>query len=103
MGSKHKELSESERNQIVGAWKCGSSATAISRNLGFALTTVKKIIKHYKNSGELKPSPRVGRPLILDDRDTRHLLRVLKKDRKTILNVLQDEFAQSTYSSTIPS
>lgn len=94
--SKRKELSEGERNQIIGAWKCDVPVSVIKEKLNFASTTIKDVIKYYKNTSKVKPPPRSGRKPILTERDKRHLIHVVKEDRKVPLNVLNEKFTQAT-------
>ncbi|CAG8662527.1 4825_t:CDS:2, partial [Ambispora gerdemannii] len=96
MKQKRKELAESERSQIVGAWQCNTYISTIVEKLEFAKSTVQDVITYYKNSEEIKPPARSGRPPILTKRDTRHLFRIIKNDKKVTLNVLENEFLQST-------
>ncbi|CAG8516431.1 1117_t:CDS:2 [Rhizophagus irregularis] len=67
MAIKRRELTEEEHNQII-------------------------VITFYKNTGEIKPPPRPGPQPKLTERDTRHLVRLVKKDRKSSLNVLTNKF-----------
>ena len=95
MAQKHKELSESEWNQIVDAWKCITVLTIVKR-LKIVKSTVQDVIDRYKNTGEIKfPAWREWLHL-LNDRDKCHLLQTVKKNRKLIINELQNEFAWST-------
>ena len=65
------------------------------KRIQFKKSTVYNIINLYKNTGNIKLSTRSGRPKLLNDRDKRHLLRLVKKDRKSTINILQNEFLQS--------
>jgi transposase len=96
MDKKRRELSEQERNEIIGAWKCGVPIPTIINTLKFKKPTVYKVINTYKKTGEKKPPPRPGRPSKLTKRDTRHLVRLLKTNRKASLNNLTNEFIEST-------
>jgi transposase len=96
MEKKRKELTEGERNQIVGAWKSGVKASHIIKTLKFPKSTVYDTITFFKKTGEIKPSSRPGLPPKLTERDFRHLVRLLKEDRKSTLNVLTNKFIEST-------
>jgi len=93
---KRKELTESDRNQIIGAWKCGISGLIISKTLKFPTSITYDVINHYKNTEEIKPPSRSGRPPALTERDKRHLTYIVKEDRKVTLNELNDKFIQAT-------
>lgn len=85
MASKRKELTHSQRAQIIGAWKVGSSLRNIAQTFDHPYTTVQKVVKTYKDHGLIKPSPRKGRQKIMSERNKRALLRIVKKDRKLML------------------
>ncbi|CAB4407386.1 unnamed protein product [Rhizophagus irregularis] len=71
MSCKRRELTIFERGEVIGAWKCGI------------------------RGDETLPS-RTGRPPKMTERDGRHLIRILKKDRKTTLQELHENFVDST-------
>jgi transposase len=101
MTTQRKELSEFQRGEIIGAWKCREfceklSERKISEILGYPKSTVHEVIAAYRDHGIEKPSPRSGRPPILTERDGRHLMQILNKDRKTNLNELYENFVSST-------
>jgi len=86
MTSKRQELNTSQRAQIIGAWKAGSTLRKISQTLDHPYTTVQNVIKTYKDHGRVKPSPRNGRQKIVSKRNKRTLLRIVKKNRKMTLS-----------------
>jgi len=101
MTTQRKELSEFQRGEIIGAWKCREfceklSERKISKILGYPKSTVHEVIAAYRDHGIEKPSPRSGRPPILTERDGRHLMQILNKNRKTNLNELYENFVSST-------
>ena len=101
MTTQRKELSEFQRGEIIGAWKCREfceklSERKISEILGYPKSTVHEVIAAYRDHGIEKPSPRSGRPPILTERDGRHLMQILNKNRKTNLNELYENFVSST-------
>ena len=102
MDEKRKELTEGERNQIIGAWKCGVPVSTIKDALNFEQSTVYRVINLYKKTGEIKPPPRPGPQHKLTERDTRHLIHLVKKDRKSSLNVLTNNFVESTSANVCP-
>jgi len=101
MTTQRKELSEFQRGEIIGAWKCREfceklSERKISEILGYPKSTVHEVIAAYRDHGIEKPSPRSGRPPILTERDGRHLMQILNKNCKTNLNELYENFVSST-------
>ncbi|CAB5321329.1 unnamed protein product [Rhizophagus irregularis] len=71
MSCKRRELTIFERGEVIGAWKCGIR-------------------------GDETLPPRTGRPPKMTERDGRHLIRILKKDRKMTLQELHENFVDST-------
>lgn len=96
MTTQRKELSDFQRGEIIGAWKCGFSERKISEVLNYPKSTVHDVIFIYKNDGlETLPS-RSGRPPILTERDNRHLMQILNKNHRTNINELCENFVTST-------
>lgn len=96
MATQRKELSEFQRGEIIGAWKCGFSERKISEILKHPKSTVHDVIFVYKKDGlEILP-PRSGKAPIITERDNRHLIRVLNKNRKTNIRELCEDFIAST-------
>lgn len=89
------ELSEFQRGEIIGAWKMGHKVAEISRALDHPYMTVKDIIKRYEARLTVKTASRSGRPSKLDNRDVRHLVKDLKKDRGVAVEQLTKEFSES--------
>ena len=54
MASKRKELNTSQRAQIIGAWKVGSSLRKVAQTFDHPYTTVQNVIKAYKDHGIVK-------------------------------------------------
>ena len=57
---KKSNLTESEREQIIGLYKGGCTISNISKSLKFA-TTVSKTIKNFLERDSVKELPRSGR------------------------------------------
>ena len=93
---KRKELSAFERGEVIGAWKCGISERKIGEALSHSQSTIHDVISAYKNLGCKTLPSRPGRNPIMTERDGRHLLRILKSDRKTHLQELCENFVDST-------
>ena len=95
MSSQRKELTDFQRGEIIGAWKCNLSVRKISEILKYPKSTVHEVIVAYKEGLETLPS-RNGRPPIITERDGHHLMQTLNKDRKTNINELCENFVTST-------
>ena len=50
MDEKRKELTDGERNQIIGAWKCGVPVPIIKDRLNFDQSTVYRVINFYQKN-----------------------------------------------------
>jgi transposase len=95
MSSERKELSAFQRGEIIGAWKCKLTEREIGKLLEHPKSTVHNVIAAYKEGIEV-PAPRSGRPPILTERDGRHLMQILNKNRRTNINELCENFISST-------
>src|SRR2546421_721805 len=78
---KSKELTEFERGEIVGLSKINLSVRKIAEVLLIAKSTVQDVINKYRRRGLITAAPRSGRPPILTPRNTRTLIKMVKKDR----------------------
>jgi transposase len=93
---KRKELSEFQRGEIIGAWKCKSTVRQISKALKYPKSTVHDIISAYKNHGLEKMLSRSGRPSIITEKNNMQLMRALNKNRRTTIKELRESFVSST-------
>jgi len=59
---KTRELSNDERSQVVGAWKCGVKVVEISKRLNIPDSTVRSIIKKFEKENLIESKVRSGRP-----------------------------------------
>ena len=91
MTEKRRELSEFERGRLVGARDAGMSLGAIGERYDVPKSTVRDVIKAFEEQGSTKPQPRSGRPKLLDDRDKRHLIQIVKSDHKVPLSKITAE------------
>ncbi|GBB86285.1 hypothetical protein RclHR1_12700003 [Rhizophagus clarus] len=96
MTFKRKELTAFERGEVIGAWKCGISERKISEALSHPQSTIHDVISVYKSCGHETLPSRPGRNPIMTERDSRHLVRILKQNRKTNLQELHEDFLNST-------
>ncbi|CAB5358599.1 unnamed protein product [Rhizophagus irregularis] len=89
---KSKELTEFERGEIVGLSKINLSVRKIAEVLLIAKSTVQDVINKYRRCRLITAAPRSGRPPILTPRNTRTLIKMVKKDRQTSLEELTEDF-----------
>lgn len=77
-----KQLSTSERDQIIGLRKANLSWAKIGRVLGVAPSTAKRVWDKFNETGSVKDRPRSGNPgKAFNDRGSRLLTRTVKKYR----------------------
>ncbi|CAJ0635872.1 5396_t:CDS:2 [Entrophospora sp. SA101] len=90
--TKTRELTDFERGAIYGLWK-GKRHTIreIAEALEIPKSTISDNITRYKNSS-FTTKPRTGRPQILDERDKREIVKIVKKKRKLAVEEIKDEF-----------
>src|SRR3954466_13360577 len=90
-----KELSEVQRERIIGAYLSGTKQIVISTQLGIATSTVNRTIKRYKETGSAEPEKRPGRPKILIKRNTRVLHRIIRTSQFSSLGDIMDKLNSS--------
>src|SRR5947209_8791820 len=83
-----KELSNEQRERIIGAHLSGVKQKVISVQLNIAPSTVNDTIRRYRQTHSAIPKKRPGRPKVLTDRDRRVLKRIVREDRFAALPVL---------------
>ena len=90
--SKERELTDFERGAIFGLWK-GEKHTIreIGKILDIPKSTVSDNILKFKDLS-FTPRPRSGRPQILDERDKREIVNIVKKKRKITVEEVKEEF-----------
>src|SRR4051812_3815754 len=89
---RHRQLTDFERGEIVGGWKCGFTGEEIGDALGRPKSTVNNVINKYKKFGRTTVAPRRGRPRKLNVRDTRRLIRIVKEDRRQAVDEITEKF-----------
>ncbi|GFW96969.1 uncharacterized protein TNCV_4801821 [Trichonephila clavipes] len=94
--SKSKELSEFDRDSIVGCHLCGKSVREIADILQKPKSTVSDVIVKWKRRGSETAEKRTGRPKILGERCRKTLKRVVKQNRKSSLVNISQEFQSSS-------
>ena len=82
MAKIRKELSNDTKDAIIPLFESRLKHAEISRMLGIPRTTVSCVIKRYRERGSVVNIPRRGAHSKLKARDTRGLLRIVKRNRK---------------------
>ena len=96
-----RELEKSTKDMIVGMNIAGQSGLSIAAQLNLAPTTVKKVIRRYKLSSSTENCPRSGRPKKMTERDHRHLVNDVKKNRRATLQDITNNTLSNVSQSTI--
>jgi hypothetical protein len=102
---RRRQLTDFERGEIVGAWKCSLTEQEISDVLKRPKPTVHTVIDKYKQFGRTTVARRKGKPRKLDHRAVRRLVNIVKEDRRQAVDEITEKFntamAISTSSKTI--
>ena len=96
-----REQGQSTKDRIIGMSTAGLSGRNIADQLGLVPSTVNKVIKRYKDSGSTENSTRSGRPKKITERDYRHLVSNVKKDRRSTLQDITNKMPSKVSLSTI--
>ena len=91
---KTKELSKQIRDNVLENCRSGLSYKKISETLNIPQSTIKSIIKKWKEYGTTINLPREGRLAKLTDQTRRTLIREATKRRKITLKELQSSTAE---------
>ncbi|GFU01623.1 RCC2 homolog [Trichonephila clavipes] len=94
--SKSKELSEFDRDSIVGCYLSGKSVREIADILQKPKSTMSDVIVKWKRRGSETTEKRTGRPKILGERGRRTLKRVVKQNHKSSLVEISQKFPSSS-------
>src|SRR5581483_2243341 len=99
------DLTEAERNQIIGLFKGGSTKANIIKTLGFSKTTVYRTIRLYCEGKSLETQLRSGRPKLLNNDHQKSLKSIVKKNNhqsaEQIKNKLQRKTEMQVFTRTI--
>jgi len=90
------ELTELEREIIIGAWLFDHSEREIEAKTGYAKSTIHDTIERYCETGGGTSCPRSGRPPLLTNRDKRHLVRIVQSNRQQSAKQAHNDFVQSS-------
>ena len=96
-----RELEECTKENIIGMRMAGLSGRDIASNLGLIQSTVNRVIKRHETSGSVENGPRSGRPKMLTERDNRHLINNMKKDRRSTIRELGEELPSKPSQATV--
>lgn len=88
-----RDLSDFERGMIVGLHLAGKSERQIAAIVEVGKSTAHDVITAYNTSQKTTVAPRTGRQPILNERDTRQLVRTVKKNRKAAVEEITENFA----------
>jgi len=86
-----RELTKDQRNEIIGAYKCGAKRATIVENLGLSPSAVNDIIDRYNKTGSPHPQNHPGRPKVLSERDKRASVRIANSGQDTTLTDTTEE------------
>ena len=92
MAEKRKELSPDVKNIIVSLRNEGYTLQHIADTLKIPRGTVSDVLVRFKKRRSTENKPRSGRPGILDVRDERALVKLVRTNRKTPLSDLTNIF-----------
>ena len=86
------ELTSDQKTSIVNLADASHKPAEIARLLGIPATTIYSFLKRYRRRGSIENAERSGRPAKITERDTRVLLRTVKRDRSRPLRQLTNLF-----------
>lgn len=90
------ELTEFEKGVLVGMSLQGASIREIASSRNHPKSTVAYVLKKYRTNGHCTNAPRPGRPAALTDRDRRVLQREIRKNRRSTMATIAEEFQQAS-------
>jgi transposase len=96
-----RELEKSIKDMIIGMSIAGQSGPSIGKQLDLAPSTVKKVIKRYKLLSSTENHPRSGRPKKMTERDHRHLVSNVMKNRHATLQDITNNMPSNVSQRTI--
>lgn len=96
-----KQLSTEQRATIVGMKLGGAKARQIADLLELPLSTVYTVLSTCEARKSAAPQNRSGRPKALQPRDSRSLVRILKKDRRASLNDITNQSPAKVHCNTV--
>ena len=92
---KGKELTISQKQQILSLWKDGNSYRTISSNLNIPFTTIASFIARFKTSNSVENPRRTGAPKNISPRSARILGRQIQQNPQVTREELQEHLSAS--------
>ncbi|GFY11139.1 HTH_Tnp_Tc3_2 domain-containing protein [Trichonephila clavipes] len=89
----YQDLSEYERDVIVGAREMGHSISEVAMKFGFSRMIISRVYREYRECGKTSNlRHRCGRKKIMKERDQRRPTRIIKRDRRATLPQIASDF-----------
>ncbi|GFS53924.1 HTH_Tnp_Tc3_2 domain-containing protein [Trichonephila clavipes] len=89
----YQDLNEFERGIIVSAREMGHSIFDVPMKFGFSRTAISRVYREYRESSKTSNlRHRSCRKKIMQERDQRQLMRIIKRQRRATLPQISAEF-----------
>ena len=95
-----RQISESQRWQIIGMHTTGMSFKAIGRQMGFHYAVVNRLVRKHTQTNNVKYLSRSGRPRVTSDRENRALQRLVRRMPFSTSPVLKQHWLPNRRLST---
>lgn len=95
------EYSPHKRTRIVVGYELGLSRRELALKEGVNPASISKIVKRYKQQTSGKSLPLPGRPRVLDERDIRRILRLIRIEPLITLEKLRRDLSLSCSARTV--
>nr|XP_042903079.1 uncharacterized protein LOC122270307 [Parasteatoda tepidariorum] len=102
MSPKKCEIPGSTREKIICLRELGKSYRDIGKKLKLSFSTVRSIIKKVEETGSTKNKPRSGRPVKVNDRERRHVVKMALRNPTQSARNLANDFASTSGKSVTP-
>jgi transposase len=80
---------------FLKSFGCGHKLQEIADTLNIPRETVSDVVVRFKRRGSVENQPHTGRHRLLDERDTRVFVRLVRSDRKTPLKDVTTRFNEN--------
>ncbi len=94
MNFQRTELSYEQRCEISGAFKCGVDQITIATKLKISKSTVNDTVKRIIETGTPHPEKRPGASPLLNERDKRSLVRLVRNNRNDPLDQISEKLGK---------
>ena len=98
---KNRELNTTEKQLIIKYHNENMKNVQIATLIGCSESTVRNVVKRWKETGTLKTKTGRGRKPMLNQRDTRRLMRIVKKNRRATIGEIRSELGQCISECTL--